>query len=181
MSDKYDDYIHRAQLAIDGYERGEHVSTWVVEDHLKESLVLLAQAHADKELLLKEIDSQDTQLAQAQTEIEILKSEANIDYRVAYAEAANRFSQALADDMAVMRTQLAEAQAEIERLAQFIIHDVPGEPSKSEGAVDTAIRVIITLRTKLAEMRRLLVERHRCSLDPLCGVCKWLAANKEAK
>ena len=31
---------------------------------------------------------------------------------------------------------------EIRRLAQFIMEEVPGEPSQSEGAVDTAIRLI---------------------------------------
>ena len=40
---------------------------------------------------------------------------------------------------------------------------------------------IAALRGKLVEMLRFLVERHKCSLDPLCGVCKWLAANREDK
>lgn len=31
---------------------------------------------------------------------------------------------------------------EIEKLAQFIIQEVPGEPSRSEGAIETAIRVL---------------------------------------
>lgn len=31
---------------------------------------------------------------------------------------------------------------QIDRLAQFILDEVPGEPSRSEGAVDTAIRII---------------------------------------
>jgi hypothetical protein len=34
------------------------------------------------------------------------------------------------------------AQAQIDRLASFIMHEVPGEPSQSQGAVDTAIRII---------------------------------------
>ncbi len=33
-------------------------------------------------------------------------------------------------------------EAQIERLAAFIMAEVPGEPSESEGAVDTAIRII---------------------------------------
>lgn len=36
--------------------------------------------------------------------------------------------------------QLATKQ--IEKLAQFIMDEVPGEPSQSEGAVDTAIRLL---------------------------------------
>lgn len=35
-----------------------------------------------------------------------------------------------------------DLDAEIDRLARFIIAEVAGEPSQSEGAVDTAIRII---------------------------------------
>jgi hypothetical protein len=31
---------------------------------------------------------------------------------------------------------------QIQRLANFIMHEIPGEPSQSEGAVDTAIRLL---------------------------------------
>ena len=34
------------------------------------------------------------------------------------------------------------AQQQIDRLARFIMEEVPGEPSQSEGAIDTAIRLI---------------------------------------
>jgi len=34
------------------------------------------------------------------------------------------------------------AEEQVERLAKFIMDEVPGEPSRSEGAVDTAIRII---------------------------------------
>ncbi len=33
-------------------------------------------------------------------------------------------------------------ESQIKRLADFIMHNVPGEPSRSEGAVDTAIRLL---------------------------------------
>jgi hypothetical protein len=33
-------------------------------------------------------------------------------------------------------------ESQINRLAEFIMHEVPGEPSESEGAVDCAIRII---------------------------------------
>jgi len=38
--------------------------------------------------------------------------------------------------------QLEGARGQIDRLANFIMTEVPGEPSQSEGAGDTAIRVI---------------------------------------
>jgi len=34
-------YVRRVQLAIAGYERQENVSTWVVKEHLKESIELI--------------------------------------------------------------------------------------------------------------------------------------------
>lgn len=43
---------------------------------------------------------------------------------------------------------------QIERLACFIRERVPGEPSRSEGAVDTAIRVIAELRATVALVER---------------------------
>lgn len=42
------------------------------------------------------------------------------------------------------------AGAPVDRLAQFIMEHVPGEPSQSQGAVDTAIRVITELQAELA-------------------------------
>ncbi len=32
--------------------------------------------------------------------------------------------------------------SQIDRLAKFIVEHIPGEPSQSEGAVDTAIRIM---------------------------------------
>lgn len=43
------------------------------------------------------------------------------------------------DDYARM---MDEAQQQVERLADFIMAEVPGEPSQSQGAVDTAIRLL---------------------------------------
>jgi hypothetical protein len=34
---------------------------------------------------------------------------------------------------------------QVKRLADFIVENVPGEPSRSEGAVDTAIRLLSNL------------------------------------
>ena len=50
-------------------------------------------------------------------------------------------------------------EAQIERLARFILEEVDGEPRKSEGAVDTAIRII-----------RVQGE-HRDRVCPECGHC----------
>lgn len=36
----------------------------------------------------------------------------------------------------------SESQRQIDRLAEFIMNEVPGEPSMSQGAVETAIRLI---------------------------------------
>ena len=38
--------------------------------------------------------------------------------------------------------QAETAEQQINRLALFIMEEVPGEPSRSEGAVDVAIRLI---------------------------------------
>ena len=47
---------------------------------------------------------------------------------------------------------------EIKRLASFIMTEVPGEPSQSQGAADTAIRVIRTLTAQRDELRQALTE-----------------------
>lgn len=39
------------------------------------------------------------------------------------------------------------AAGELDRLAKFIMAEVPGEPSRSEGAVDCAMRIIRDLRS----------------------------------
>jgi len=39
-------------------------------------------------------------------------------------------------------------RSQIDRLANFIMKEVPGEPSQSQGSVDTAIRIIRELLKK---------------------------------
>ena len=39
---------------------------------------------------------------------------------------------------------------QIDRLAKFIMAEIPGEPSQSQGAVDTAIRIMADLNSRLA-------------------------------
>jgi hypothetical protein len=39
--DDVDDYIRRVTLAISGYERGEHISMWIINEHFEESIELV--------------------------------------------------------------------------------------------------------------------------------------------
>jgi hypothetical protein len=48
------------------------------------------------------------------------------------------------------------ADMQITKLARFIVDEVPGEPSQSEGAVDCAIRIIRSLRRWKAEAMEVL-------------------------
>ena len=43
-------------------------------------------------------------------------------------------------------------ESQVKRLAGFIIAEVPGEPSQSEGAIDTAIRIIRELQKRPSQM-----------------------------
>ena len=43
-------------------------------------------------------------------------------------------------------------QEQIDKLAKFILEEVPSEPSQDEGAVDTAIRIIREQNRKLKKM-----------------------------
>lgn len=51
---------------------------------------------------------------------------------------------------------------QVERLAMFIVEEVPGEPSAPEGAIDTAIRIMKEQKhkiQKLTEVNEELIER----------------------
>ena len=43
-------------------------------------------------------------------------------------------------------------EKQIDKLAKFIMGNVPGEPSRSEGAIDCAIRIIRELQQKVIEL-----------------------------
>lgn len=45
---------------------------------------------------------------------------------------------------------------QIDRLANFIMHTIPGEPSKNEGAVDCAIRLLRGYRAALKDIKATL-------------------------
>ena len=49
-------------------------------------------------------------------------------------------------------------ESQVKRLADVIMAEIPGEPSRSEGAVDTAIRL---LRQALPEAAKLKSVRHQ--------------------
>lgn len=61
----------------------------------------------------------------------------------------------LLDHDVALRQALTQRNAQIEKLASYIITNVPGEPSRSEGAVETAIRIIAQ---QAQEIERLKVE-----------------------
>lgn len=64
-------------------------------------------------------------------------------------------------------------EAQIERLAQFIMAEVPGEPSISEGAVDCAIRLLgdgVRFRSALQKIAD--ADLKRCSAGWLQTIAK---------
>ena len=65
------------------------------------------------------------------------------------------------------------SESQIDRLANFIMAEVPGEPSQSEGAGDTAIRVIRRLTAALRVHGR---HADECALYPCsCWLGRALA------
>jgi len=60
-----------------------------------------------------------------------------------------------------------QLEGQIEALAKFILANVPGEPSQSAGAVDTAIRVIVELQKFVADLEAEIKERSDASTDGL--------------
>ena len=65
----------------------------------------------------------------------------------------NRYKKALLAHDATLRATITQRDEQIEKLAAFIIAQVPGEPSKSEGAVDTAIRIITQQAQELERVK----------------------------
>lgn len=53
---------------------------------------------------------------------------------------------------------LDEAESDTDRLAQFIIGNITGEPSQNQGAVDTAIRVMDALQSENAALKARVAE-----------------------
>lgn len=57
-------------------------------------------------------------------------------------------------------------QGQIDKLADFILEEVEGEPSQSEGAVDTAIRVIRGLQKEVEELKVQDIVNRNPGIDP---------------
>ena len=69
-----------------------------------------------------------------------------IKERTAYFPATGRVSR---EEVAAMIDVIEALHKQIDRLAQFILTEVPGEPSQSEGAVNCAIRIMQHQRTQI--------------------------------
>jgi hypothetical protein len=59
-------------------------------------------------------------------------------------------TQALEEAVKALQDRIDNSAAQIEKLADFILAKVPGEPSQNEGAVDTVIRVLSKFLDKKA-------------------------------
>jgi hypothetical protein len=58
-------------------------------------------------------------------------------------------------------------ESQVKRLADFIMAEVPGEPSRNQGAIDTAIRIIRKFIENQPEVDEEFIERWGLSL------CHW--------
>ena len=90
--------------------------------------------------------------------------------------------------------ELAHLKVQVDRLAKFIVENIPGEPSKSEGAVDCAIRLLSKhchvysvpySEPKVEEWKRLIRmreenERLRSELDNAANNFATLKAERDA-
>lgn len=68
------------------------------------------------------------------------------------------------------------ASHQIERLAEFILAKVPGEPSTNQGAIDCAIRVIATRDAEIARLR--MVASEIDANQNACLAACWEASQK---
>ena len=74
-------------------------------------------------------------------EVEI-KSPEEVDYeKLEHESCEDQIEQGGIGDMKIFHEH-ESCEDQIERLARFIMDEIPGEPSRSEGAVDTAIRLL---------------------------------------
>ena len=65
------------------------------------------------------------------------------------------------EDVNGLEEKVDTAEEQIDRLANFIMSEVPGEPSQSEGAVDCAIRIIrraVEERKEIFPLEEFLIE-----------------------
>lgn len=63
-------------------------------------------------------------------------------------------------------------RAQIDRLATYIMENIPGEPSQSQGAIDTAIRLLQSQQKTIDDMTKTIlvyVERDRANTGGIAG------------
>ena len=182
MSDRYDmdtaimnnkidesiaDYSRRVQLAIDGFERSENVSTWVVKQHLIESQTILAEAQAKVERLKKGYTANGLQAwpcpgceyrdgvfikaCGLHEQIALLRREVDANTR----------------DYRAVRNELAQARAEIEQRKA----ELEGWKSRNVYPLEyrEALDEIATLRTRLTEAQA-EIERLGCNHESVADL-----------
>ena len=72
-------------------------------------------------------------------------------------------------DEELMIEEGQKAFAQIAELAAFILEEFPGEPSRSEGSVDTAIRLLrksLDLAARIQEVERKIDQSQELRYDP---------------
>lgn len=87
---------------------------------------------------------------------EIDQRDERIEDLSAQVRAADKRALAAEREIALVRGNLERERdhlrEQIDKLASFILAEVPGEPSQNEGAVDTAVRIIRKSQARIAEL-----------------------------
>jgi chromosome segregation ATPase len=104
----------------------------------------------------------------------VLEYESTTDHCTLLSELANMIDrEAGLPELEAQAARVEHLEGEINRLAEFIMTNVAGEPSQSQGACDTAIRVIGELRARVEELTeeaaswRRTLETTTCERDAL--------------
>jgi hypothetical protein len=71
------------------------------------------------------------------------------------------------------------AQEQIDKLANYIMEFIPGEPSQSEGAGDTAIRLLREYRKVFADIYYTLLEDEDDALNIVLDILEEVLYAKE--
>jgi hypothetical protein len=89
--------------------------------------------------------------------------------------------QAVAEHPVEVYAERGELHAEVERLASFIMDEIPGEPSQSEGAVDCAIRLLRDQAAAVQRVRDRHQKRTTATGFDFCSHCWELGRNGYAE
>lgn len=190
--DEIESYIKRVNLALAGYKRGEWVSTWVVKEHLRESIELLrAAAKREAELraenqshiddvnrILGERDGlrREVERLQRLDDISAKAHNANL-IEIAEMKATNRIFHA---EIAALKAQLARA------LTENSTEYLRGRNDEQRARDTVHVPHIESLQAKLADCLERLDRHHNCGyangLQPEpCPTCQFIRAAMEAK